>query len=156
MKEKLLLASLNYQAEGNHFTLTRLVVVTDEDRKSGLNDPQIATRKAEQWFNKNRENVTIESIIAYDAIDEPLVWGTVTEKVFDASWFPSTVFPKEYEENCGYSDDVLIDRTGKRKNFVVGWYDFDEKKWIVSHGIDELEPSELVWQYLPLAKYDKS
>lgn len=76
------------------------------------------------------------------------------DKVFDI-YYPSTEFPKEAEENCGYSDDVLIDRTGKRKNFVVGWYDHEDKKWIVAHGTDELEPSDIVWQYLPLAKYDK-
>ncbi len=152
---KLLLASLSYKVESHEYVMTRIVVVTDEDRKSGLGDSEIATEKAYQWFGKNIANGVPLSIVAYEAIDQPLVCRTVTEKVFDASWSESTVFPKECDENCGYSDDVLIDRTGKRKNFVVGWYDFDEKKWIVSHGIDELEPSELVWQYLPLAKYDK-
>src|SRR6187551_1002600 len=161
---KLLLASLNYTSEGNHFALTRLVVVTDEDRKSGLKDPQIATRKAEQWFIRTHgnspdngvENILLDSVVAYDAIDEPLVFVYETENVFDASWNRSDVLPNESGLLTGFSDDVLIDVDGKRKTFVKGWYNHDIKQWRSGdEGFKGVVKSEIKWQYLPLAKYDK-
>jgi len=168
---KLLLASLDYNFGDNHYVMTRLVVVTDDDRKSGLEDSQIATRKAEQWFRKNVAYRSIESIVAYDAIDEPLDFATEHDEldlkmepkpiVLDASWNNCDVFPpiamsvfkgKPYPES--YTDTVLIDIDGKRKDFATGWYDMDDKVWRFDEDAVQFDPN-MKWQLLPLAKYDK-
>lgn len=51
----------------------------------------------------------------------------------------------------GYSFDVLIDLNGKRKDFRVGWYDFDNKEWMF-HVMDtsSIVLQHLSWTKLPL------
>lgn len=51
----------------------------------------------------------------------------------------------------GYSFDVLIDLNGNRKDFRVGWYDFDKKEWMFHvSDVSALEIEHLKWTYLPL------
>lgn len=71
---------------------------------------------------------------------------------FDASW--SSGKEKPLMGGICYSDDLLIDTDGKRKYFTVGWYDFDDKKWRCKSN-ESLDEEQLLWQYLPLSKYDK-
>jgi len=54
----------------------------------------------------------------------------------------------------GYSDSVLIDPDGTRNFFTIGWYDFDEQKWVNNDDHDLTNKDKLRWQYLPLNKYD--
>lgn len=42
-------------------------------------------------------------------------------------WIEGNNHPEDLGE--GYSKDVLIDMNGQRKDFQIGWYDFDERKW---------------------------
>jgi hypothetical protein len=70
-------------------------------------------------------------------------------EAFDANTPP----PKEEGED--YSVDVLVDLNGNREHFIIGHYDYQEKKWYF-HGDDSvLELEHMRWMYLPLAKYDK-
>lgn len=66
---------------------------------------------------------------------------------------PITELPEQPDHKEGYSDDLLIDIDGWRKNFTVGHYDFDEKRWYI-HNPDLTIESTAMWQYLPLAKYE--
>lgn len=64
--------------------------------------------------------------------------------------------PPDSGDNEGYSDNYLIDLDGYRKNFAIGHYDLDDRKWII-HDDDQrtaFEPDHMTWQRLPLAKYD--
>lgn len=56
-------------------------------------------------------------------------------------------------QTAGYSKDVLIDMDGYRKNFRIGWYDFDDKEWrLHDKGAEEsLDIKNMRWQTLPLA-----
>lgn len=58
----------------------------------------------------------------------------------------------------GHSVDVLIDLDGKRKDFQVGWYDFDAKEWRfysdVHPNIKNRYAKSILWAYLPLAELD--
>lgn len=86
-----------------------------------------------------------------DIIDElagiaeaPLVVGTHTD------------IPPDSGAEEGYSDDYLIDVDGYRKHFTIGFYDHDDKRWILHD--DDLRSSfvleHMTWQRLPLTKYD--
>lgn len=67
-----------------------------------------------------------------------------------AGWHDSTDLPSN--KGDGYSVDVLCDVNGNRKDFRVGWYDFDDKKWMF-HDLDRswLDEEHLKWASLPLA-----
>lgn len=56
------------------------------------------------------------------------------------------------------SDIVLIDLKGNRdqEDFTLGFYDYEESKWVDSETSDYIENTDLLrWMPLPLAKYDK-
>lgn len=74
-------------------------------------------------------------------------------KTFDI-WHQATELPDHSGED-GYSDDVLIDLDGNRETFRVGWYDFDEKAWMLYDTDSAVIYEHAKWRYLPMAKYDK-
>lgn len=56
--------------------------------------------------------------------------------------------PDDSEE--GASEDVLIDMDGKRKNFQIGWYDHDEKKWCFHvHDTSNFDAEKMEWRHIP-------
>lgn len=70
-----------------------------------------------------------------------------TDLALDGSWKIGSNYPEDLGE--GFSETVLIDPDGDRKNFITGWYDHDEKKWVSdSVGYDALT-DKLVYQRLP-------
>jgi hypothetical protein len=73
--------------------------------------------------------------------------------VLDATFHKATEIPNHKKED-GYSESVLIDVDGWRKNFAIGWYDLDMNKWINQdiHSQSELDQKNLKWQYLPFQK----
>lgn len=79
-------------------------------------------------------------------------------EALDATWHDHESVPEEVihkGEGQGYSDDVLIDMNGNRKNFTIGWFDHDDKEWkFYWEDTSMLEPKHLHWQKLPLKKYD--
>lgn len=72
------------------------------------------------------------------------------------NWHNSKEFPAEITLNGepeGYSEDVLIDIDGYRKNFRVGWYDFDDKEWRLYDVVAQKEIDlawDIRWTELPL------
>lgn len=63
--------------------------------------------------------------------------------------------PPDSGDNEGYSDSYLIDLNGWRKDFAIGHYDHDNKRWIIHDDKRTmLELDHMTWQRLPLAKYD--
>lgn len=80
----------------------------------------------------------------------------------DATWHDHEAVPEEViheGERQGYSDDVLIDLDGHRKDYAIGWYDFDTKEWALDSEKftqDDIDHEHMSWRRLPLAKYDKS
>jgi len=68
----------------------------------------------------------------------------------------SDEFPPDLGE--GYSEDVLIDVDGWRKNFRVGWYDHENKLWFIYDDTNwkvKINKKHMKWFYLPLASKDK-
>lgn len=73
-------------------------------------------------------------------------------RILDGSWH--TAIEKNAKVGDEVSESVLIDTDGTRRFFTIGWYDFGQRKWISNDG-EELNEDQLVWQLLPLSKYDK-
>lgn len=72
--------------------------------------------------------------------------------------FTMDQFPPKNDPEFGDSDVVLIDETGERKFFTLGYYDYDDNEWVdetISEVIDSERLHKMRWMYLPLAKYDK-
>lgn len=84
--------------------------------------------------------------------EAPQVWYSADQHPNDVE----TGKPMTDNEGHGYSDNVLIDLDGWRKDFAIGWYDHDNKEWMF-HQEDKslLDLNHMKWTYLPLAKYDK-
>jgi hypothetical protein len=51
---------------------------------------------------------------------------------------------------------VLIDLNGHRKDFTVGFYDYDDEKWFFRDpdADESFEREHMKWFYLPLAELD--
>lgn len=67
--------------------------------------------------------------------------------VFDAN----TYGPDEVPVDCSY---VLIDTTGDRKFFAVGFFDHEFKQWELAEDRDLVSSENIRWSFLPLAVYD--
>lgn len=79
-----------------------------------------------------------------DLNDSPLNHG---------GWHNSTDLPNAKEGAGNYASvDVLCDVNGKRKEFRVGWYDFEDREWRF-HDDDQswLEVKHLKWAYIPIS-----
>lgn len=67
--------------------------------------------------------------------------------------------PKDKTTDINVSDEVLMDLTGERKVFRVGWYSFADRRWMThddNHGYALTGPASrhIKWTHLPLVKYD--
>jgi len=77
-----------------------------------------------------------------------------SENVFDASWKKGTVTPGDIGDEM--SDEFLVDVSGNREHFVIGWYDHGLKSWQCEAKLGyNLDSEKIMYQSLPLAKYDK-
>lgn len=68
---------------------------------------------------------------------------------------PSTEYPAEEVikgEGQGYSEEVLIDIDGWRKKFRIGYYDMDNKMWLLVESTDKIDLDHMRWTELPLNK----
>lgn len=64
-------------------------------------------------------------------------------------WKTSNEFPNNSGE--GYSKDVLVDMNGGGKDFQVGWYDYDEKRWLFHfHDTSNFNADTMKWVYIPV------
>jgi len=72
-------------------------------------------------------------------------------KVFDASWHNGNELPPALEGQ-DYSESVLVDPDGRRKDFYIGWYDHDCKKWMFQCEDQVQHDEHLKWQDLPFDK----
>lgn len=81
------------------------------------------------------------------------------ESILNAEWFNMDHQPDRKNESGEYTDDVLIDLTGERKHFAVGYLIFDSEsgeEWkFYQEDISILQKEHAKWTYLPLSKYDK-
>ena len=67
----------------------------------------------------------------------------------------SAEIPKEEVikgEKQGYSEEVLIDIDGWRKKFRIGYYDIDNKMWLLIESTDKIDLEHMRWTELPLNK----
>lgn len=71
--------------------------------------------------------------------------------VFDANTFSPDEVPAE--QTIGFSTIVLVDLDGQRTSFIIGRYDFIERKWKFIDGVKR-DSDKIRWSFLPLAIYD--
>lgn len=140
--KKLHLTSFVFTTGENEYKEQRLVVAQSTDE---------AYKKALAWFPSEFPESTLKSCISHEAIDLGVVVKHEDSPFNHADWHNSDEFPSD-KTGEGYSVDVLCDVNGNRKEFRVGWYDFDDKAWQF-HDTDRswLEEKHLKWTYLPLA-----
>lgn len=74
--------------------------------------------------------------------------------ILDATWHKASSKPPKTHKGPSGSDDVLIDLTGKREVFRVGYYSYTRRQWIIYDTQHGYKLRNVHWQYLPLAKYD--
>jgi hypothetical protein len=111
--------------------------------ESAKREPEYSTNNKKEWLEWKRLSWD-PLLINYNQIKKS------EHNAFDASWENGSTHPEDLGE--GFSETVLIDPDGNRTNFITGWYDYDEKKWISdSVGYDVLT-DKLVYQRLPFAK----
>jgi len=85
---------------------------------------------------------------------EDIGYRNENSKVFDASWEKGTVTPEDTGDEM--SDEFLVDVSGNREHFVIGWYDHGLKSWQCDANLGyNLDSKKIMYQSLPLAKYDK-
>jgi hypothetical protein len=82
---------------------------------------------------------------------------TTEDSIEFTNFYGNGAKPEEVEVDGkpdGYSIDVLIDLDGNRKDFRIGWYDFDDKKWRLHYQSAEIqiEVEHMKWTNLPLNK----
>jgi hypothetical protein len=66
---------------------------------------------------------------------------------FSGVWHDINEFPPNNGE--GYSKDVIVDMNGEEKDFQVGWYDHDEKRWLFHfHDTSNFNPDKMKWAYI--------
>lgn len=114
---------------------------------------QELAQKAIGFIMDGKVNNAINIVNELAGIAEaPQVWYSADQHPNDVE----TGKPMTDNEGHGYSDNVLIDLDGWRKDFAIGWYDHDNKEWMF-HQEDKslLDLKHMKWTYLPLAKYDK-
>lgn len=82
-------------------------------------------------------------------------------KDYDSNYFSSPFTDETKPEEVkldgvpeGYSEDVLIDLDGLRREFRVGWYDFDDDKWRLHDKAMQkfIDRKNMKWLKLPLNK----
>ena len=75
--------------------------------------------------------------------------------VFDANTFgpDEAPVPDSQENGMRLTQDVLIDLDGNRSVFRIGWYDYDEREWIL-HADGVTVGTHMRWSFLPLAIYE--
>ena len=80
------------------------------------------------------------------------VKGMANAIVYDANTFGPDEVPVEYEN--GQSNNVLIDTTGERKHYFIGWYDHRYSNWYLESECQLVTSDHIRWSFLPLAIYD--
>lgn len=65
---------------------------------------------------------------------------------------PMTEFPPTFYGNLeGVSRKVVIDSSGNKKDFLIGWYDFDSRIWCIEGDTSLYEEKHALWMdILPL------
>lgn len=90
-----------------------------------------------------------------DVIEKRLYKYNDNESPVNHAGYSSLEVIPDRMHNESLTDPVLIDTDGNRKNYVVGYYNQDHEKWILSDPGIPLDMEHGVWCYLPLSKYDK-
>lgn len=60
---------------------------------------------------------------------------------------PDQVPPAKDEDGC--SENVLVDLNGRGDDFLVGWYDHENKEWMFhSNDTSMFESAHMTWTYI--------
>lgn len=161
--KKLFLTSFEFTTGDNRYKEQRLVMVQSNELGADQTHEDVAYQKINRWFPVNYPESKLISIIAHPTItgyaEDNVIRNKNNEafapidKVFDASWNKGTVIPEDIGDEM--SDEFLVDVSGFREVFVIGWYDHGLKKWQCEASLGyQLNGHNLMYQRLPLSKYD--
>lgn len=146
---KLFLTSFRFRTGEIDYHEQRLVVVTDGDTQEA--ELSIAYDKAKAYFKDFFPESELHSIIVHPAIE-----GYDSVKKIEGNWIPeffeNNRLPMPMEHDNSRSKDVLIDLTGWRLNFRVGFFSYSEMKWSLYDKEAEklIDLEGLHWTELPL------
>jgi hypothetical protein len=154
MKKLLFLASYVIETKGTEYQSQQLVLVTDRDvevftekqkefaRKSGrivretFEPVEAAYDLFDVWFKETFPGSEIRHVICTKPISsEHLPKSNVTPTFrsdFGAPHSCKDELPPT-EEGEDFTETVAIDLTGEMKHWDFGWYDHEEKKWVMQN-----------------------
>lgn len=101
--------------------------------------------KDKMWPDYDSEKAFNDAFSEWHALHEDI------HTVFDANTFGPDEVP--VEQTIGFSTIVLVDLDGQRTSFIIGRYDFIERKWKFIDGVKR-DSDNIRWSFLPLAIYD--
>jgi hypothetical protein len=137
-------------------TLQRTIHKT---RLYNIDSDFVVSRKEWSEWNQNRKSYGTEFFgerMPLEGMPEYPKNGSGRRVIFTEA-FGLDNPPPVSEQDAPMSEDVLVDLNGHRKDFVIGWYDHDDKEWVYrAEDTSLLEFEHGQWMYLPLAKYDKN
>lgn len=155
---KLLLASFTFEIAGNRHSDQRLVAIESTINEDHEVDQKNAYEVFNRWWNDYKtEEQTLVSVICHPTIDgtnsKPKKAPAPGYGVYSAH--PMDELPKEYGDS-GMSRILVVDMNGKRKDFQLAFYDFDNKAWqFMEPDTSLFEPEFAKWMdILPFADRD--
>jgi hypothetical protein len=163
MKRMIVLVNYAYTTDGVEGQSSKLVSVRFDERPSDLDVQELAEESIIKWFPTAYPGSKLDHVMAtlplevtFPAskkktnVEVPMGWFTNEQKPF--------VDDSLTDEAGTVSDYVLIDCDGKRETFVVGcWHQgVNGNFWSVDSDHEgSVEPENMRWSYLPLAKYER-
>jgi hypothetical protein len=166
--KKLVLVSYGFKTGAHKYDdYVQAIVETEHD-----SDPEQDRKKAEvlitKWFNGQFKESELLYVVGKFTVSEPIQQGQIHHagagRDVPVGWFTNDSRPwKDHDgqgEEPDISDLVLIDVDGNRETFVTGKWHFPFKKhngwWQTDADFESsIDPDNMRWSYLPLAKYEK-
>lgn len=152
---KLFLASFIYKFEGERTTGHTLVRYHTDPSDTFEFVQRTLCESVTKWFLNKFNPETCELIgvpVPFDTVPDHRFHQYKTDSEIvnlppSGNAHPLDLHPEKHgdpEQNL--SRKVVIDLNGKREHFVIGWYDFDSKRWMFDHDdLSMLEKKHAKW-----------
>lgn len=144
---------------------SRLMSVRFENKPSGLDIQQFSEEQFIKWFPVAYPESKLDHVMATFPIEATYHDMVKTKIEVPMGWFTNEQKPfvdeSVSDDVSKVSDLVLIDVDGKRETFVTGCWHYpsseDKEGWwrVDEDFTTSIEPDNMRWSYLSLAKYDK-
>jgi hypothetical protein len=151
---KLILASFSFKTGENQYTETRLVAVDFKITEATL---PVITDHIVDWFKTAYQESEFISCVVYPTLE---IYGLTADTIKapnvdipQIGYSAHSMFeaPPLFNREQNLSRKVVIDSNGHRKDFLIGWYDFDSHSWSIEGDTSLYEERHAKWMdILPL------